>query len=332
MDFFKNNRSIEIATKIYESRINDARIIYNMFSNNFIYRNCPFCDYQEYSIETKFIDLYDIAKCNRCNSLYVNPCPNNDAIDYYYNNCECNKLLDSLFRKRSEDNNDFINDTRIVETLKLINVINKEGINILEIGCGSGNFLNKLYNVLNDNNINLYGVDIDNNAISKNTNKNINLIVGDAENININIKFDIILNFELIEHLINPNGFINNANKLLNNDGYCIITTPNSLGLEIKAIHYNKFRLLAHSIFPPMHLNAFNTQNIGHFFIKNNFKIIDIKTPGKLDLSMLLNSIGEFDDIELKKIKNVDESLYQTIQYLISYLNGSSHMLCVIKK
>ena len=65
----------------------------------------------------------------------------------------------------------------------------------------------------------------------------------------------IVLHFELIEHLVNPFNFNCAINALLVSGGVNFFTTPNGDGFDNVAVGYNKTRLLAHSIFPPMHLN-----------------------------------------------------------------------------
>lgn len=145
-------------------------------------------------------------------------------------------------------------------------------------------------------------------------------------------KFDIILNFELIEHLFDPSTFIRLLQTSLNKEGLLILTTPNSFGLEILASDYNCTRLLAHSIFPPMHLNAFNTQNILLFAYKNSFKLKFFDTPGKLDLDLISLNRNEIKDKNLKKITYFDENIKAYFQYLTNYLRSSSHMRVVLQK
>lgn len=337
MDFIKHNRSLEVATTIYDSRIEDAKIIYNKFNTEFVNRNCPFCNYNEYTDNEKFLDMYNVVNCNKCNSQYVNPSPNSDVLDYYYNNCKCNQLLDSLFKKRNNEKSDknFILDIRIDKIRKMLeNLSTTDPIYILEIGCGSGPFLKKLKTTLDCDykNIIYHGLDIDETITKENSTEEVKLFCGNAETYHNGIQYDIILNFELIEHLFDPTKFIKNVYNLLNDNGQCLLTTPNSNGLETKAISYNSFRLLAHSIFPPMHLNAFNTQNIYYFFINNNFKVVSIETPGNFDISMLKYSEEYLKDDILKEIIKKDQESFEQFQYLTKYLNGSSHMLCVFKK
>ena len=52
-------------------------------------------------------------------------------------------------------------------------------------------------------------------------------ICADAENFNINEKFDIVWVSHVLEHMISPDKFLNNINKNLKNDGILFIEVPN---------------------------------------------------------------------------------------------------------
>jgi len=336
---FSENRTIEEGRKIFESRINDAKIIYDKFGSDFQCRPCPICGQDEYINLEKFINRYDICKCKICNSEYVNPVPSIDALSYYYNKCENNRLFSKLNLKRQKK--DFRLNSRIDFIKKFVEKIisrrNEERINILEIGCNNGTFLSLLNEFISSigaqSKIDLYGIDIDKSVIENTADRSLNLHVLPAEQIEeLNIKFDMILHFELIEHLRDPVSFINSIYENLFDGVFVIFTTANSLGLEIKAIGYNKTRLLAHSIFPPMHLNAFNTQNILLFANKNKFKLRTIETPGKMDMDLLTTVSDELEDENLKEISLMDEKTKAYFQYLTCYLDSSSHMRVVFER
>jgi 2-polyprenyl-6-hydroxyphenyl methylase / 3-demethylubiquinone-9 3-methyltransferase len=335
--FFNENRSEETALKIYEQRVKDAIIIYEKFKDNFIERDCPYCDANEFSFEEKFLGKYEVVSCLKCNSLYIRMVPDNEALFYYYNNCDCNLMLDDLFRERSKlGEKNVVNKGKLKKVLEILDKClkkDKKEINILEIGCGSGKFLDLLWNNKNEKQIKCYGIDLDGNALSKNENKELDLRLGGAETFVHEKKFDLIIHFELIEHIINPSRMMGNIYLHLEKGGYCFFSTPNSLGLEIKAIHYNKIRFLAHSIFPPMHINAFNTQNITHFLLRNNFCVKEIETPGVFDVSILLNTM-KYETLEefFSKMKEMEDKYFVFIQKLICFLNGSSHMTCLVQK
>lgn len=334
---FEQNRSIDDAKIIYKQRISDALMIYKKHNHNFFVRSCFLCGENSFKNLPKFHDTYEIKLCNFCLSQSVNPVPNIEALNDYYNNAKCNVLLDDLLKSRHRKDSDFILDERVKVVLDLVSKLTKKDIRILEIGCGSGAFLAKLKYFLKiqfpSKNVTLSGIDIDANAISTSVDSELMLNVANAEEY---VKkepneFDIILHFELIEHLPDPYSFMCNLYDLLDSNGYMFFSTPNADGLEIRAAGYNDFRLLAHSIFPPMHLNAFSLSNIGQFATRCRFFVMEITTPGSLDIDMLShceNDIGE----PLKKICSLDDDTKGLIQYLVKFLRGSSHMRCTFKK
>jgi len=334
---FETNRSVEEAKVIYEQRISDALEIYSKHKDNFIQRACFVCGEHDFTNLERFHDSYEIVKCNVCAAESVNPVPNEDALKDYYNNGKCNIFLDQLLKSRYKKETDFIMDDRVKIVLELIAKMDKVEINILEIGCSSGTFLSKLKYFIGqrfpERQISLAGIDIDANAVESSVDNDLELTVANAESYlkSVSARYDIVLHFELIEHLTDPYEFMTSLYRLLKTDGIMFFSTPNGEGLEMLASGYNEFRLLAHSIFPPMHLNAFSVSNIGHFAMRSGFKILNVSTPGRLDVDMLSLCENELDE-GLKRVSDFDDDTKGVVQHLVSLLRGSSHMRCILRK
>ena len=149
---FTESRTYEQAQAIAERRIADAIEIYDVYKRKeenehrkyFIERPCPFCGEREYRTEEKFHDRYGVARCRRCNSLYVNPCPVPELLSDYYNNYSCNEMLEEVYQKRAEKENNAILDTRLDTIFEYIMKLERSKIRILEVGCSNGSFLSKL--------------------------------------------------------------------------------------------------------------------------------------------------------------------------------------------
>lgn len=71
------------------------------------------------------------------------------------------------------------------------------------------------------------GMDLEEKEVKKLKDRGYNVLQGNAENFNLEEKFDIINAGELIEHLSNPGTFLDNCYNHLKNDGKLIITAPN---------------------------------------------------------------------------------------------------------
>jgi 2-polyprenyl-6-hydroxyphenyl methylase / 3-demethylubiquinone-9 3-methyltransferase len=335
---FSSNRTLGDAKKIFEQRIKDATYIYKKHKTNFKSRSCPICNGKSSKSIDSFYDMYNIDQCCTCASIFVNPVPDITALSDYYTNCLCNRQLSSVIKARY-DSNDFINDDRLAYLFDIIkNITSKKVIKILEIGCNNGTFLSKLRQFCDQRfpsvDFELSGVDIDKEAIENSVDDNLNLLYGLAENISKEHKnqYDIIVHFELIEHLINPKKFVQSINDMLVKNGKMMFTTPNIRGLDNQALNYNNTRYLAHAIFPPMHINAFSVINISHFLIANNFSIDSILTPGKFDIDILSKCSKDLHDDVYKKVALLDKNNKALVQELLVTLGASSHMQCVASK
>lgn len=341
ISFIKENRTIEQARDIYDLRISDSRIVFDRFSKDFYERTCPVCGSEEQINLAKFDDRYDISQCKKCLTRYVNPAPNLEALDFYYNHCECNKKFEKLLKARSGLGGVILSERTclVLDQIKsLLQNTSQKSIKVLDVGCSSGAFLNELGVAIDglglSSEIELYGIDIDENAINNPVSDNLNLSHTSVEEYVQKNKnsFDLILHFELLEHLHDPFLFISSLRDLLNDNGLMYFQTPNALGLDNQAIGYNEFRPLAHGIFPPMHLQAFTTQNITHFLLRANFEVKDISTPGNFDIDIIKNFLQN-DSSTFNHLKSIrSKQSLAVFQNVIRELGASSHMAVLAKK
>ena len=330
--FLKINRTLNQAEQIYNQRILDAEEVFQKFSETFQIRHCPVCGDSKKRELTPFHDIYGVAECKTCLTQYVDPCPSLEALTYYYNECKSNGLFNDLVRNRHKSGHNILSD-RVNFILKLIqnNFKDRDSINILEIGCGSGIFLSELKNqcskTVQDINLIYTGIDIDRTAISKNVDPTLNLIATSAEDFATSSeqKFDLVLHFELIEHLQDPHTFMRSVRNLLTENGLQHFLTPNANGFDNRALGYNAFRPLAHGIFPPMHLQAFTPQNIMHFAIRSGFQLLQVDTPGEFDVD-IVKTFLRHDDQDFDFIHEIPEPYLATFQHWLKVLCASSHM------
>jgi SAM-dependent methyltransferase len=116
---------------------------------------------------------------------------------------------------------------------------------VLDIGCvdarpdGQKKYASTgLHLFLKEHSSELLGIDEDISGIEQMIKDGYNVIVADAEKLNLEKKFDCIVAGELIEHLSNPGLFLESARNHLKEQGTLIITTANAFGIV------NFFRIL----------------------------------------------------------------------------------------
>ena len=95
-----------------------------------------------------------------------------------------------------------------------------------------------------------------------------------VKNIYINIKFDLIVCYHVIEHIKNPNYLIKNINNLLKKNGTLIIGTPD-FDSAMARVYKNRFRMLHDKT----HISLFSVDSLCRFLRDNGYKILKIDYP-----------------------------------------------------
>lgn len=163
---------------------------------------------------------------------------------------------------------------KIIKDIKI-----KKDFKILDIGCAYGYFLK----LCEDNGCKTYGIDISKYAIKKAKKiTKAKLYCYDVNNGLFFFKkntFDLIIMFDVIEHLDSPFKILKEVKRVLKKNGIIIITTPNinSIDLFIKKIFGkdNKW----HGFFDQTHKYIFCPESLKFIVKKYNFKIIKLETP-----------------------------------------------------
>ena len=102
-------------------------------------------------------------------------------------------------------------------------------INILDIGCGGGLLCEPLKRL----GATVTGIDASKNNIevaklhAREMNLNINYMQCSPENLKFNNKFNVILNMEVVEHVLNVDLFIKNCSTLIEKNGVMFVATIN---------------------------------------------------------------------------------------------------------
>jgi len=102
---------------------------------------------------------------------------------------------------------------------------------VLDIGCGCGS----LGELLIKQNNNVFGLDISKTAVKKANSKGIKSFVCDIEkDLYFKDKFDTIIMFDVLEHVLDPVSLLNRAKDLLKEDGELLVLVPNEMSLIYK--------------------------------------------------------------------------------------------------
>lgn len=336
---FSDYRPTEISEAIESERKNDALSFYKTHQRSFSERSCPSCGSSKANPLEKYINIYPIAQCTHCSLIYVAIAPDNLALLDYYKNSKSIKLLNKFYESRKKDN--LVHSKRF-DLLKKYTPINKNTGNILEIGCGKGTLLEEISNDEDLKNFEIFGIEPNSDELKKIGDKKIHIYneMFDIENPNKYGKYDFILCFELIEHLPKPREFFKSIYSIMNKDGLLILSTPNIEGFGNILSSYNNYRLTAHPITPPMHLQGFSRISLALLANNSKFSIEEIDATGAFDAyefikyrenNLLNNTMTEaFDSIYSQA--NDWSKISSGLQKIINSCNSSSSMYAIFRK
>ena len=131
--------------------------------------------------------------------------------------------------------------------------------------------------------------------------------------------------FEVLEHIYEPNIFLEKCNSLLAHNGILVISCPNGIGFDTKMLG---------SFSPSIdneHVNLFSPHGLEEIFKRSGFKLIKLMTPGRMDVEIVKEIFKENPGI-FKYEKEFDQLLEElnnspeTLQEQICERNESGHM------
>lgn len=156
--------------------------------------------------------------------------------------------------------------------LKLLNSFKTEEKSLLDIGCGTGDFLLTCKN----NGWNVVGIEPNKNAKNIAETKLTSPIYTDIDNV-LSKRFDVITLWHVLEHLPNLEEYISKLKQLLKPSGILIVAVPNFKSYD--ALYYKQF-WAAFDV--PRHLWHFSKKSIQELFSKQQLKV-EITLPMKFD-------------------------------------------------
>ena len=313
------NRYLELVQKDAEGMSVDKSIFQTI--------PCPACRQSAFNVE--FVKWgFTYVTCTDCKTLYVNPRPSLEALLNYYTKSASSYFWANEFFKLVEDNRkklifgprvDFVTET----------FPELSGGIIGDIGAGLGLFLEELRNYWPS--ARLIAIEPSGEECRICRQKGLEVIPSALEEVTgWDGRFDFLTAFELLEHLYDPNEFLNRVSALLKPGGYVYMTTLNSHGFDIQVL-WDQSKCFS----PPNHLNFFNPASIKKMFENNGFSIITVDTPGVLDVNIVEGMVKNESAMVARiwrMIIDSDEVTKRNLQTWITDSKLSSHMRIVAVK
>ena len=210
---------------------------------------------------------FSIQQCTQCKFRLTNPRPDAQSISSYYkseqyvsHNDESSGLINTAYR--------LVRNYTLQSKLKLINQLNGKQGHVLDVGCGTGAFLESCQ----QGGWKVTGMEPDPDARAVAVKKLSAAIEPNLESLKSYPQYDIITLWHVLEHVPNLNETIPILHKLLANTGTLIIAVPNSDSYD--AHHFQEY-WAAYDV--PRHLHHFTPTTIEPLFSKHQFKLVEKK-------------------------------------------------------
>lgn len=241
-------------------------------------QQCPVCNQTKFSPFLSCTDytatkeVFELQQCDACNFIFTNPRPNLAVVGKYYNV--------ENYISHSGTKKGFINTLyhyarlyTLSKKKKQINKLSPKG-KLLDIGCGTGNFLA----YMNNDGWEILGVEPDDTTRNE-ANQICNGKVYAEEKLNELEKqqFDVITMWHVLEHVYDLETRVKQLKSLLKPNGVLLIAVPNCSSYD--AQHYGKY-WGAYDV--PRHLYHFKPNNIKQLFEKQSF-VVEKVLPMVLD-------------------------------------------------
>lgn len=335
-------RQAEVGEYIDRLRKKDAVLFWKKNNKNFIKRICPACGSRESVSLDKYVGYFPVARCSKCTLVFVGIECDSKLLFEYYSSAENIHALNRFYSQRPIIN---LVSNRRLGKLKEVLPAGKKNIRVLEVGCGNGDFLVALRDANPNKSFDLYGIEPNAECASTARGKGINVFEGLADSVESQYlasseEYDLVLCFELLEHLTHPGKLMSKIYASLKFGGRLVITTPNIEGVGNAVADYNQDHIIVHGIAPPMHLQGFSRVSLGILACKYNFTIDSLEAEGSFDAYQFLRMAGK--ECLSPKAAIAFSGIFQNeaswdklshgLQNLINIANGSSALTAVLKK
>lgn len=247
------------------------------------FQNCILCNNSKgvlVSSKVRDSKKFKIIKCSNCGHYQLFPMPITKENKKFYDLDKQIKNIEYRFNLPRLEIKSNYDTKRRVNFVK--EFISKKG-KILEIGSGYGFFIKDM----EKKGFDIMGVEISKqrrNVLRKITGVKILNINFEQENISIDSKFDLIVMFQVLEHILNPIKFIKNVLKLLKPGGRLLVEVPNVDDFQIK-----KNESYRNWYWQRAHIHYFSPKNLKFVLKKGGLKEVKINGVQRYSIENMFN-------------------------------------------
>jgi 2-polyprenyl-3-methyl-5-hydroxy-6-metoxy-1,4-benzoquinol methylase len=298
---------------------------------DFVVVPCPACGSASFTPLYKKYDMQHVA-CRDCETQYISPRPTPSILrEFYTNSKNYEYWAKYIFPQTAEARRRNIFKPRA----KLVaDLCQQQGAGtglLVEVGAGYGFFCEELKKLGLFKRV--IGVEPTPHLAQICRDKGVEVIEELVENIKFEAPADVVVNFEVIEHLFNPKDFLKACFNLLKPGGYLILTCPNIAGFETQTLKRHS-DTIDHE-----HLNYFSPRSLSDLTKRLGFEVMSCHTPGVLDVDIVYDRLQDtskeaiqVDPFIRKIVCSSDEKVRDEFQAFLTKNGLSSNMMLIARR
>lgn len=227
-------------------------------------------------------DGFTYVQCAQCDTVFLNPRPGPTLLDEHYRTAQSYAFWSAKIFPASEPiRRDRIAKPRVEGVIDICKRYQggRGGV-LVEVGAGHGTFCV----VARDTGFFDRVVAIDpapSNAASCRA-RGLEVIEAPIEQVALDgASTDVVVSFEVIEHLFDPKQFLDACIKTLRPGGLLVLSCPNLKGFEVAALG------TASRTVDPEHLSYFHPASLSALLKRCGLEVLELRTPGELDAEIV---------------------------------------------
>lgn len=321
----------EIHDQSFEERVTElmARDIERLqeFSPEFTDVPCPACLSEDNGSESKHLG-FNYKRCGDCGLLFISPGPTNAHTLWFLEHSEGLRHWRDSMPTAVRERRIAMYQERASYILNVIKEFEVGNRSLLEIGAGNGEFALALL----EQDANCFDrIVLCEPQPIKVKHSKVSIVNDSIQDGTFSGNFDLVVSFEVLEHIPDPTTFLLQARELLAERGVLVLSTPNEKSLEMRLL-----KALSSNISFD-HVRFYNPHSVSILLERFGFDVLQIETPGLLDVEMIQRQF-ELGKLDLEKHPLVrffleeGSVLKEQLQDFLRREKMSSHMRVIARR
>lgn len=304
--------------------------IENIFGNSagVYFDYCPACRSHDSSVSFQK-NTFTYHECNECKTFFVNPRPTKEMLSDFYEHSEGIHFWNSEVVQDTKSRKQHVIRPRVQWVLDNAQIKEQHRGIYLDFSSKYEVFLEELKKGAEFSE--LFMSDPADEVVQMNSDSAYQILKEEVPS----DTFNVITAFEVVDRIFDPGTVFETVYDALAKDGLAFFTTRSGSGFDLRILKDN-----SQSLIPPIHLNLMTVEGLTSLLKRIGFEIVEMSSPGSLDLNLVENAIRnqekgkeikipEFlDDI----INHRSDAVKNAFQEFLQKARLSSHLRIIARK